>query len=48
MIEPLGGGRRYEVFLVWDDGIQAEAVAKVLRPDRMDDDERRQGAPTRG
>ena len=38
VIERLGGGRRYEVFLVWDDGIRAEAVAKVLRPDRMDDD----------
>ena len=38
VIEPLGGGRRYEVFLVWDEGMQAEAVAKVLRPDRMDDE----------
>lgn len=38
VIEPLGGGRRYEVLLVWDDGIHAEAVAKVLRPDRMNDD----------
>jgi serine/threonine protein kinase len=38
VLEPLGGGRRYEVFLVWDETFGAEAVAKVLRPDRIDDD----------
>ena len=38
VLEPLGGGRRYEVFLVWDDELEAEAVAKVLRPDRVDDE----------
>jgi serine/threonine protein kinase len=29
----LGGGTRYEVFLVWDEDLFALAVAKVLRPD---------------
>jgi serine/threonine protein kinase len=38
VIETLGGGRRYEVFLVRDDELGVEAVAKVLRPDRMDDE----------
>jgi eukaryotic-like serine/threonine-protein kinase len=37
VFEALGGGGRYEVFLVFDDAIGAEAVAKVLRPDRVDD-----------
>jgi serine/threonine protein kinase len=37
VLEALGGGGRYEVFLVFDDVIGTEAVAKVLRPDRVDD-----------
>jgi eukaryotic-like serine/threonine-protein kinase len=32
-----GGGRRYEVFLVWDEHRLAVLVAKVLRPDQADD-----------
>ena len=32
MLKPLGGGTRYEVFLVWDDKLFSLAVAKVLRP----------------
>jgi serine/threonine protein kinase len=28
----LGGGRRYEAYLVWDDELHALAVAKILRP----------------
>jgi len=28
----LGGGRRYEAYLVWDDALYALAVAKVVRP----------------
>lgn len=38
MLEPLGGGRRYEVFLVWDEQLLFPAVAKVLRPDRVEDE----------
>jgi serine/threonine protein kinase len=38
VLEPLGGGRRYEVFLVWDEHLDQEAVAKILRPDRLDDE----------
>lgn len=28
----LGGGRRYEAYVVWDDALHALAVAKILRP----------------
>lgn len=38
VLEPLGGGGRYEVFLVSDETLGVEAVAKVLRPDRVDDE----------
>jgi serine/threonine protein kinase len=38
VLEPLGGGGRYEVFLVFDEALGVEAVAKVLRPDRVDDE----------
>jgi serine/threonine protein kinase len=33
----LGGGRRYEAYLAWDDELYALVVVKVLRPDRVDD-----------
>jgi eukaryotic-like serine/threonine-protein kinase len=33
ILRRLGGGRRYEVFLVWDEHRLALLVAKVLRPD---------------
>jgi serine/threonine protein kinase len=36
VLRRLGGGRRYEVFLVWDDHRLAVMVAKVLRPDHAD------------
>jgi eukaryotic-like serine/threonine-protein kinase len=36
VLRRLGGGRRYEVFLVWDDHRLAVLVAKVLRPDQSD------------
>lgn len=38
VLEPFGGGRRYEVFLVCDEELDRVAVAKVLRPDRVDDE----------
>lgn len=38
VLELLGGGRRYEVYLVWDDRLHALAVAKILRPDRLADE----------
>ena len=37
MLRSLGGGRRYEVFLVWDDHRLAVLVAKLLRPDHASD-----------
>jgi serine/threonine protein kinase len=37
VLRPLGGGRRYEVFLVWDDHRLAVMVAKVLRPELATD-----------
>jgi eukaryotic-like serine/threonine-protein kinase len=37
VLRPLGGGRRYEVFLVWDDHRLAVLVAKVLRPELTSD-----------
>jgi serine/threonine protein kinase len=37
VLRRLGGGRRYEVFLVWDEHRLAVLVAKVLRPDQAAD-----------
>jgi serine/threonine protein kinase len=37
-IKPLGGGSLYEVFLVWDEAMHAICVAKLIRPDRLDDE----------
>jgi serine/threonine protein kinase len=37
VLRRLGGGRRYEVFLVWDEHRLAVLVAKVLRPDQATD-----------
>ena len=33
----LGGGKRYEAYVVWDDDLHALAVAKMLRPDLATD-----------
>ena len=33
----LGGGSRYEAYLAWEDEMLAVVVAKILRPDRVDD-----------
>src|SRR4051794_27160847 len=37
VLRRLGGGKRYEVFLVWCDLRLAVLVAKVLRPDQAED-----------
>ena len=37
-LKPLGGGNRYEVFLVWDESLYSLAVAKVLRPDQAENE----------
>jgi eukaryotic-like serine/threonine-protein kinase len=37
VLKLLGGGRDYEVYLVWDDTLFAVMVAKLLRPDRAED-----------
>jgi serine/threonine protein kinase len=36
VVKPIGGGNRYEVFLVWDQTLFSLAVAKVLRPDQAE------------
>lgn len=38
ILKPLGGGNRYEVYLVWDESLFALGVAKVLRPDQAEDE----------
>ena len=37
-LKPIGGGNRYEVYLVWDDHLQALGVAKLLRPDQVEEE----------
>ena len=38
VLKALGGGTRYEVFLVWDEKLFSIAVAKVLRPGHVEDE----------
>ena len=38
VLKPIGGGNRFEVFLVWDETMHAICVAKVLRPDIASDE----------
>ena len=38
ILEELGGGNQYEVYLVWDDHLFAIMVAKLLRPDLVGDE----------
>ncbi len=38
VLKTIGGGNRYEVCLVWDESLFALGVAKVIRPDQVDDD----------
>jgi serine/threonine-protein kinase len=42
-IRLLGGGRRYEAYLSWDDELHALAVVKILRPALVADDAARAG-----
>ena len=35
-LRALGGGNRYEVYLVWDEHLHALMVAKLLRPDQVE------------
>lgn len=37
-LREIGGGTRYEVYLVWDETLFSLAVAKVLRPDQAGDE----------
>ena len=37
VLELLGGGNRYEAYLVWDEHLLSPMVAKVIRPDQIDD-----------
>jgi eukaryotic-like serine/threonine-protein kinase len=38
VVRRLGGGHRFEVFLVWDEALYALSVAKVLRPHLVEKD----------
>jgi serine/threonine protein kinase len=37
-VRPLGGGRRYEAYLAWDDDLYALVAVKIVRPDRVGDE----------
>jgi serine/threonine-protein kinase len=37
-LKSLGGGSRYDVYLVWDERLFSLAVAKLLRPDQVTDE----------
>ena len=36
-LEKLGGGKRYEVYLAWDERLFSRVVVKVVRPDQVGD-----------
>jgi serine/threonine protein kinase len=38
VLKGLGGGNRFEVYLVWDDHMHAICVAKLIRPDQATDE----------
>jgi eukaryotic-like serine/threonine-protein kinase len=38
VLKPIGGGNMYEVHLVWDEHMHALLVAKVIRPDQVEDE----------
>lgn len=37
-LKPVGGGNRYEVWLVWDEALFALGIAKLIRPDQTGDE----------
>ena len=37
-VRPIGGGSLYEVVLVWDEVLHSLCVAKLIRPDRLDEE----------
>jgi serine/threonine protein kinase len=37
-LKPIGGGNRYEVYLVWDEHLYSLGVAKLLRPGQTEDE----------
>jgi eukaryotic-like serine/threonine-protein kinase len=37
-LKKLGGGKRYEAYLAWDEKLFSQVVVKVLRPDRAQDE----------
>jgi serine/threonine protein kinase len=43
VLRPLGGGSAYEAFLVWDERMFAITVAKVVRPDQVEDEHTMRG-----
>jgi eukaryotic-like serine/threonine-protein kinase len=42
-LQVLGGGHRYEVYLVWDEHLHTVVAMKLLRPDHVDDDHALEG-----
>jgi serine/threonine protein kinase len=43
VLKPIGGGTAYEVLLVWDDRLFSIMVAKVVRPNRLEDERTMRG-----
>jgi serine/threonine protein kinase len=43
VLKPIGGGHRYEVCLVWDERLFAIMVAKIVRPDLVEDEDALRG-----
>ena len=37
-LKAIGGGNRYEVYLVWDERLFSVMVAKILRPDLVEEE----------
>jgi hypothetical protein len=48
VVQHLGGGKRYEVFLARDERLASLVVAKILRPALVDDERARAGIAAQG